>query len=138
MKNILGNAGGNIAIAMLLVITGAMSGITMAGMAFRDTMATMSEMEDIQCVHFLRTEADRGAAYLEIAAKKDPDIIGGIRTPERRIGMSGSDFKKTYIMQSLVNKEKEESDVAVAEVGGHLEASGTGASISYYQVRLLL
>ena len=137
-KNILGNASGNIAIAMLLVITGAMSGITMAGLAFRDTMATMSEMEDIQCVHFLRTEADRGAAYLEIAAKKDPDIIGGIRTPERRIGMSGSDFKKTYIMQSLVNKEKEESDVAVAEVGGHLEASGTGASISYYQVRSLV
>ena len=71
MKNILGNAGGNIAIAMLLVITGAMSGITMAGMAFRDTMATMSEMEDIQCVHFLRTEAGRGAAYLAIAAKRE-------------------------------------------------------------------
>jgi hypothetical protein len=38
--------------------------------------------------------------------------------------MSGSDFKKTNIMH-LCNKEKEESVVAVAEVGGHLEASGT-------------
>jgi len=66
MINILKSESGNIAIAMLLVVIGAMSGLTMSSMAFRDTMATMSELENIQCIHFLRTEANIGEAYLDI------------------------------------------------------------------------
>ncbi len=69
MINILKSESGNIAIAMLLVVIGAMSGLTMSSIAFRDTMATMAELEDIQCIHFLRTEASRGEAYLKVAAK---------------------------------------------------------------------
>ena len=99
MINILKSESGNIAIAMLLVVIGAMSGLTLSSIAFRDTMATMAELEDIQCIHFLRTEASRGEAYLKVAAKRDPETVGGVRTPERRIGMRGSDFKKTDVKE---------------------------------------
>ncbi len=37
----------------------------MSSIAFRDTMATMAELEDIQCIHFLRTEASRGEEVSE-------------------------------------------------------------------------
>ena len=60
MKNILKSQSGNIAIAMLLAVIGAMSGLTMSSLALRNSVAAMSELEDIQSVHFLRTEADRG------------------------------------------------------------------------------
>ena len=138
MINILKSESGNIAIAMLLVVIGAMSGLTMSSMAFRDTMATMSELENIQCIHFLRTEANRGEAYLEIAAKRDPDIIGGVRTPERKIAMSGSDFKKTYKMQSLINKIYKEPEAEVVEVEGEVQASQTGASTTFYKIGSLV
>ena len=138
MINILKSESGNIAIAMLLVVIGAMSGLTMSSIAFRDTMATMAELEDIQCIHFLRTEASRGEAYLKVAAKRDPEIVGGVRTPERKIGMRGSDFQKTYKMQSLINKIYKELESEVVEVGGEIQASQTGASTTYYKIRSLV
>ena len=138
MKNILKSQSGNIAIAMLLAVIGAMSGLTMSSLALRNSVAAMSELEDIQSVHFLRTEADRGQAYLSVAAKRDPDIVGGVRTPTRKIQMNGSNYRKLYSMQSLINKTYKETDADYVEVGGELQATPTGASITFYQVRSLV
>ncbi|MEN6444628.1 MAG: hypothetical protein ABFC98_01125 [Candidatus Cloacimonas sp.] len=138
MKNILKNQSGNVAIAMLLVVIGAMSGLTMSSLAMRDVIATNSELEDVQSTHLLRSEAGRGQAYLEVAAKRDPEIMGGIRTPVRKVSVSGSHYLKTYTMQSVAKKVYKESEENVVEVGGVMQGSFTGESSTYYQISSLV
>ncbi len=138
MKNILKSQSGNIAIAMLLAVIGAMSGVTISSMAVRDTVAAQAELENTQALHFLRAETNRGQAYLEVAAKKDPNIVGGVRTALRTIPMQGSHFSKTYSMQSQVTKIYTDTEAIIVDVGGELQGSLTGASLTEYGVKSLV
>jgi len=138
MKDILKSQSGNIAIAMLLVVIGAMSGVSISSMAVRDTVAAQAELESIQCLHFLRAETYRGQAYLEVAAKTDPNLTGGIRTALRTIPMEGSHFAKTYTMQSQVFRRYTETDAIIVDVGGELHGSVTGASLTEYGIKSLV
>lgn len=138
MKNILKSSSGNIAIAMLLTVIGLMSGLSISSMGLRDTIAAQAELESIQGLHLLRAEATRGQSFLEKAAKTDPALSGGLRTPLRSIEITGSHYAKTYTMQSNISLISQESDATVIDVGGETLTGSTGAGEIEYAVRSLV
>jgi hypothetical protein len=117
MSKILTNQSGNIAIAMLLAVIGLMSGVSMAGLALKDSKGFLWEFESIQGLHVLRAEAYRGQAILE----QNSDMAGVYYTPVRSIPVSGSHVKRTFTSQSKIYKEKTEQTENV-------EIEGTGAT----------
>ena len=134
MLKILMSQSGNLAITALLAVVGLMSGISMASMAMRDTRAFQWEYESIQGLHLLRGEAYRGQAILEV----NPDISGTLHTPERQIAIESSHIKRTFTLQSKINKEKAEQS-EVVEVEGDSGATGSvGESREYYKIRSLV
>ncbi|MDD2228395.1 MAG: hypothetical protein PHY48_03165 [Candidatus Cloacimonetes bacterium] len=134
MKNILKDQSGNIALAMLLVVIAAMSGLSISSMSLRDTIAAQAELESIQSLHFLRAETLRGQSFLEYAAKINPSLGAGLRTPLRSIAISGSHFAKTYSMQSKISKIISQSEGY--QVGDN--TGSTGASETEYLVQSLI
>jgi len=137
MKDILKSQSGNIALAMLLAVIAMMSGLSISSMSVRDTVASQAELESIQSLHLLRAEAYRGQAFLESAAKIDPGLGGGVRTPLREIPVTGSHFAKTYMMQSQISRKKTESEGTSVVVGGTNLGSGTGSGSDEYLIRSL-
>ena len=134
MKNILQDQSGNIALAMLLVVIAAMSGLSISSMSLRDTIAAQAELESIQCLHLLRAETLRGQSFLEYAAKINPSLGSGLRTPLKTIAMSGSHFAKTYTMQSKVSRKSSQNEGY--QVGDN--TGSTGASETEYLVQSLV
>lgn len=134
MLKILKSQSGNLAIVALLAVIGMMSGISMAGLAMRDTRSFQWEYESTQCLNLLRGEAFRGQAILEA----NPDLVSVIFTPLRSIGMESTNIKRTFRIQSRISKEKsEQSDAAVIQ--GSSGATGSvGESREYYQIRSLV
>lgn len=90
---------GNIAIALLLVVIGAMSGFTLTSLAMRDVVAFHYDFESIQSMLFLRSEAQRG----QKVAQKLGTILVPVRTSERRIPVTNTALKKTFIIQSVIS-----------------------------------
>lgn len=134
MIKILKNQSGNVTLAMLLAVIAMMSGLSISSMSLRDTIAAQAELESIQGLHFLRAEALRGQAFLELAAKTDPGISGGLLTPLRNIAIAGSDYAKTYNMQSHIYRRSAETEGYAFE--GNTGA--TGASENEYLIRSLV
>ncbi len=59
---------GNISMALVVVLVAMMSGISLAAVAFRDTVAFRNQMDGIQEFHYIRSEVGRGrlaAGHLE-------------------------------------------------------------------------
>jgi hypothetical protein len=138
MIKILKSQGGNIALAMLLAVVGMMSGLSIASMSLRDTIASQAELESIQSLHLLRAETFRGQSFLETAARIDPGLGGGLRTPVREVAISGSNFAKTYTMQSQILRTKVESEGLGVSVGGQNVGVSTGAGENEYLVKSLI
>ncbi|MDY0151286.1 MAG: hypothetical protein RBS43_03335 [Candidatus Cloacimonas sp.] len=139
MIKILKNEGGNIALAMLLAVVGMMSGLSIASMSLRDTIASQAELESIQGLHLLRAETFRGQSFLETAAKVDPGLGGGLRTPLREVPITGSNFAKTYTMQSQITRTKVESEgLGISLESGQDISVSTGAGENQYLVRSLI
>lgn len=134
MIKIIKNQSGNVALAMLIAVIAVMSGLSISSMSLRDTIAAQAEFESIQSLHLLRAESLRGQAFLEIAAKTDPGLGGGLRTPIRNVPITGSHYKKTYTMQSHMYRRSAESEgYAIGGAGG-----ATGATENEYLVRSLV
>ncbi len=91
---------GNIAIAMLLAVIGAMSGFTLSSLAMRDVLAFQYDFEGFQSMILLRSEAYRGQKI----AQKLGTILIPIRTSERSIPIVNSAMRKTFRIQSLLAK----------------------------------
>lgn len=89
---------GNVAIAMLLCVIGAMSGFTMSSLAMRDTIAFQYDFESIQSMMLLRSEAYRG----QCIAQKLGVILAPVRTSKRLVPITNSAIKKTFEIQSMI------------------------------------
>lgn len=133
MLKILRSQSGNLAIVALLSVIGMMSGVSMAGLAMRDTRSFQWDFESVQGVHFLRAEATRGQTVLE----NNPEAVSVIFTPLRSIGVQNSNLKRTFRLQSRINKEKsDQSGSAVIDNSG---ATGSvGESREYFKIRSLV
>lgn len=134
MMNIMKSQSGNIALTMLLVVIGMMSGLSISSMSLRDTIAAQAEYESIQGLHILRGEVFRAQAFLETATKENPSLGGGVRTPIREVALSSSHLKKTFSMQSHMYRRKTQQEGY--NVDG--ETGGTGVSSDEYLVRSLV
>lgn len=134
MIKIMKSESGNIALAMLLVVIGMMSGLSISSMSLRDTIAAQAEYDSIQGLHVLRAEVFRAQAFLETATKENPSLGGGLRTPMREMALSSSHQKKTFNMQSHMYRRKSEQEGY--NVDG--ETGGTGVSSDEYLIRSLV
>jgi len=123
MRRILSNQSGNLAIAMLLAVIALMSGISMAGIALKDTKSFLWEFESIQGLHLLRAEAYRGQAILE----HNSEIAGIYYTPVRSVPVEGSHVKRTFTTQSRIYKDKvEQTDTVEIDGSGATGSLGEG------------
>lgn len=134
MVKIIKSQSGNVALAMLIAVIAVMSGLSISSMSLRDTIAAQTDLESIQSLHLLRAETLRGQSFLETAAKTDPTLSGGLRTPLRSVPISGSHYAKTYTMQSQVSRLAYQSEGL--NVDG--QSSSTGQSEAEYSVRSLV
>lgn len=95
------NQRGNIAIAMALAIVGVCSGVTMATLAFKEVIGARLNFDDVQELHFLRSEALRGQAVVELL-----DYSGdGFYLPSKYATVESSDAKTTYKLDTKIVKE---------------------------------
>jgi hypothetical protein len=101
MFNLLRNQRGNIAIALALAVVGIMSGVTMASLAFKDTVDARYDFDAIQELHLLRSETIRAQSVAQRM-----DYSGdGFTLPDRFASVIGSHSKNIYKMQTKVVKE---------------------------------
>ena len=98
MKAILRNPSGNVSIAMLLVVIAAMSGFTLAGLAYRDVLSFHYEYENTQSLLLLRSEAQRGQAIMGMLGV----ITIPVTTSERTVEVASSQVTKTFKIKSLL------------------------------------
>lgn len=98
MLQILKKPSGNITVAMMLMVIGMMSGFTMASMALRDVVSFQYDYENLQTMILLRSEAYRGQSITE----KLGGISFPIQTSERRVEVTSSAMKKTFLLKSLL------------------------------------
>lgn len=101
MLGFLGSQRGNIAIALALSIVGAMAGITMTLLSYKDTIDARYDFDRVQQFLFLRSEAKRGQAIVE---KLDFDGTG-LSLPVRKITIQGSHTKNTYNLKTNITNE---------------------------------
>ncbi|MCK9333803.1 MAG: hypothetical protein M0Q99_00620 [Candidatus Cloacimonetes bacterium] len=134
MLGILKNQSGNLAIAMLLAVVGMMSGLTMSGVAMRDTRTFHWEYENLQGMHMLRSESNRGLAILA----QHGDLVGSILTPLRSVAVSSTSINRTFTLQSRVTKEKSEQTENVIITGGTQATGSLGAQREHYKVKSLV
>ena len=120
MFRILKSQRGNISIALLMAVIGTMSGLTMATMAMRDTVTYLWDFDDVQGLHFLRSEATRGQSILEKAG----EVNGELYTPQRSISVIGSHMKKTFVLQSKIT-HKQYVTTGVTDQEGETATFGT-------------
>jgi hypothetical protein len=130
MLKILRSQSGNLAIVALLSVVGMMSGISMAGLAMRDTRSFQWDYESIQGIHFLRAEATRGQTVLE----NNPDAVSVIYTPLRTVGLQNTNLKRTFRLQSRINKEKSEQSGSALVEGSSGATGSVGESREYYKI----
>lgn len=100
MNKMLTSERGNITIAMLLAVMAVMSGLTLTNLAMSDVVSSNWDYEGLQCLHFLRSEAMRGQRILEMAG----DVEGALFTPVRSVGVMNSHMKRTFVLQSKIEK----------------------------------
>ena len=91
---------GNIALAMVLAVIGAMSGFTLSSLAMRDVVAFQYDYEGLQTTLFLRSEAYRGQKI----AQRLGTVLIPVKTSERSLEVSNSALRKTFKIQSLLSQ----------------------------------
>jgi len=91
---------GNIAIALALALVGIMSGITMATLAYKDTIDARYDFDAIQQLHLLRSETIRA----QVVAQKLDYSGDGFTLPARFATVVSSHSKNIYKMQTKVEK----------------------------------
>jgi hypothetical protein len=101
MYKILRNQRGNIALALALAVVGVMSGITMATLAYKDTVDARYDEDGVQQLHFLRSEVARAHMVTQRM-----DYSGeGYTLPNRFATIIGTNSKNIYKMQTKVTRE---------------------------------
>lgn len=101
MKKILRNQRGNIALALALAVVGIMSGITMASLAYKDTVDARYDFDGVQQLHLLRSETIRA----QVVAQRMDYNGDGFTLPNRFATIVGSHSKNIYKMQTKIVKE---------------------------------
>lgn len=101
MYKLLRNQQGNIAIALALAVVGIMSGITMATLAYKDTIDAQHDFHGIQELHLLRSETVRA----QIVAQRMDYSGDGFTLPTRYASIAGSHSKNMYKMQTKIVKQ---------------------------------
>jgi hypothetical protein len=92
MMALLGNQKGNIALALSIAIVAVMSGITMATLAYKDTIDARYDFDSIQELHLLKSELNRGQRLVETL-----DYSGeGFILPDKFVSIEGSHSKTMY------------------------------------------
>ncbi|HOV16693.1 MAG TPA: hypothetical protein PLF50_04300 [Candidatus Cloacimonadota bacterium] len=100
MFRALRNQRGNIAIAMALAVVGLMSGITMALLAYKDTVDASYDFHGIQELHILRSELTRAQVVTQAL-----DYSGdGFELPVKFIEVAGSHSRNIYRTRTKVIK----------------------------------
>lgn len=95
------NQRGNIALALALAVVGIMSGITMATLAYKDTVDARHDFDGIQQLHLLRSETIRAQSVAQRM-----DYSGdGFTLPTRFATVQTSHSKNMYRMQTKTVKE---------------------------------
>ena len=102
MYKLLRNQRGNIAIALALAIVGTMSGITMATLAYKDTIDARYDFDAVQELHLLRTEAYRGQVVVQ---RLDYAGDGLLNLPIRYAQVVSSHARNTYKLITKIAKE---------------------------------
>lgn len=131
------NPNGNIAIAMLLVVFGAMSGFTLSSLAMRDAVAFQYDFESVQSMILLRSESFRGQRI----AQRLGNILVPVRTSVRYVPVTNSALKKTFVIQSQLSRGglvAVDSDVVmgdqkqITQIRSLVKSkAGTGPSVFY-------
>jgi hypothetical protein len=101
MFKALRNQRGNIAIAMALAVVGLMSGVTMATMAYKDTIDARYDFDGIQELHLLRAETIRA----QMVAQTMDYSGSGFTLPNRFATVVGSHSKNIYRMQTKIVRQ---------------------------------
>lgn len=114
MYKLLRNKRGNIAIAMALALVGVMSGITMATLAYKDSIDVRYDIDAVQELHLLRSETSRG---LNITSLRD-ESGEGFTLPSRTVKITSSNSKRTFTLKTKVMREN------VSTGGGFYFSSG--------------
>ena len=130
------NPNGNVAIAMLLVVIGAMC-FTLSSLAMRDAVAFQYDFESVQSIILLRSESFRGQRI----AQRLPNLLAPVRTSVRYVPVTNSALKKTFVIQSELNRGDlipVHDDVVmgdqkqVTQIRSLVKSkSGTGSSVFY-------
>jgi hypothetical protein len=114
MYKTLRNQRGNIAIAVALAMVGLLSGITMATMAYKDTVDARYDFDGIQELHLLRSEM-----YRAHSAVQRMDYSGdGFTLQSKNAVLIGSHSKSKFEMKTKVAKD------AISTGGGLYFTSG--------------
>ena len=95
MLKLLKNQKGSLGIAIVIVIIGVLSGVSLSSVAFRDVRSKRLQLDALQQLHYLRSEVSRARiviSYLE-AQGTPPDMI---YLPERSMNVSYTDNRTTY------------------------------------------
>jgi len=131
------NPNGNIALAMLLVVFGAMSGFTLSSLAMRDAVAFQYDFESVQSMILLRSESFRGQRI----AQRLGNIMVPVRTSVRYVPVTNSALKKTFVIQSQLSRGglvAVDSDVVmgdqkqITQIRSLVKSkTGTGPSVFY-------
>ncbi|MBM4400239.1 MAG: hypothetical protein FJ041_07935, partial [Candidatus Cloacimonetes bacterium] len=101
MYKILNDQRGSIALALVLAVVGLASGITMATLAYKDTIDARYDFDGIQCLHLLRSELYRAQSLAQRL-----DYSGGNLPLEKKfVTIEGSHYKNVYRMRTRLDKE---------------------------------
>ncbi len=141
------NHRGNISIALVLVLVAIMSGISLAAVAFRDTVAYGHQLKGMQQFHFIRSEVGRGrlaAGYL--AVRESPAVETLLPIKNRIVKFSSHLYNyraKTRISSQDVKGEKKiliRTLLSAIRGGDKDRVSGSGSTVQRFaenRIRLL-
>ena len=102
MLNMIKSQKGSLGIAIVIVIIGALSGISLSSVAFRDTHNFRNELDAIQQFHLLRSEVGRARLVASIFEGQDnppPEAV----LPLRNIQINFGNHRTKYTTKTKIN-----------------------------------
>lgn len=93
---------GSISIAVVVIIVAVMSGVSMASIAFRDSVSFRYQLDGLQQLHVLRSEVGRGrmiAGHFETMATPPPSTL----LPERDVNVDFGNHRTVYTARTRLD-----------------------------------
>ncbi len=129
---IIRNEKGNIGIALVVVLVAIMSGVSLASVAFRDTVGFRNQLDGIQQFHYIRSEVGRGrlaAGHLEgmdnpgtdnlLPVRRRSVEFGTHRTVYRartRLSIWDDQGEKGFLIRTLTSAVRGDEDTAAPDL----------------------